>query len=274
MPENIIKVNEKLENPVLRGLMEKRGSYPPEVQIATDNEEFNDLMNQIADEFVNRAPVIVPVKLSKEPVADESGSLTVAKNSTVSFVLLSSGEQHFLPVFTDSEEFSKWKGDEVPVTLQMDFDHCASVLEANGSCAGVVINPFSDNLLITRPLILRWHEHKQIAAHGHASHVINEHTPVEVYVPKPYPMEMSNKLCETAKGNPAVNAIWLRGITLNGERGYLLVVDFEGDRNSVFSAFGDCAKPFLGAMALNIVALSDGFGGKATENVLPIYTKE
>lgn len=60
-------------------------------------------------------------------------------------------------------------------------------------------------------------------------------------------------------------------MVLNGEKSYLAVVDFKGERQRVFSALGEAAKPYLSTMPLSIVALDEALGKTATENVMPIY---
>ncbi len=275
MPQNNLKLNEEIHNPKLRELFDRRAAISPDGKNIPDKKAYGDVMNELADELVMRAELLVPVSLSKEPESRENGELFVSEKSNVSFMMLLSGKEHFIPVFTDTEDFKKWKNPETtPYTVSMDFDSIASIIEGIGNCSGIALNPFSDNMVITRPLLLKWYEHKQIMTQGHANHVINSDTPVEVFVPSPYPMELSNKLCDTARQNHNVSRIWLRGIKLNGENGYLLVVDFKGDRQKLFTAFGECAKPFLGARALHIIALDDGFGKTAVENAMPIYSKE
>lgn len=274
MPQNNLKLNEEIHNPKLRELFDRRAAISADGKDVPDKKVYSDIMGEIADELIMRAKLLVPVSLSKEPESRENGELFVSGNTDVTFMMLTSHDQHFLPVFTDTDDLKKWKMDKVPYAVTMGFDNAASMLESIGKCDGVAVNPFSDDMVIGRQLVLHWYEQKQIMTQGHANHVITGDTPVEMFVPNPYPLELSNKLCETARQNHNVNKIWLRGIKLNGEDGYLLVVDFKGDRQKLFSAFGECARPFLGAKALHIIALDDGFGGRAVENAMPIYSKE
>ncbi len=281
MPENsTLTLNQKLENPKLNEILAKRaklapqpnedGTLPkPEESVV---KQLGELMEQFAEEFVMNSKVIVPVQLSKEPIRD-GDTLKISANTEVTFAALSFKDNHFLPIFTDTEQFSKWTHEPVPYTVIMDFDNIASFMENAGVFDGIVLNAFSDNQIFPRGLILKWYEHKQIRAKGHASHVINQHTRYRLFTPAPYPMELSNKLCEVARANQNVNRIWLRGIELNDESGYLLVVDFSGDRSALFSAFGECSKPYLRDKALHIVSLTDGFGETATDKVIPIYEK-
>lgn len=267
---NFITVNEKTKNPKLSALMEKYKSA-----FANDKKAAGEILGQIADELALRAKVLAPVSLSEEPVS-EKGKLVVKDGTNVAFMLLNGGGNDFMPIFTDNEEFAKWDAgdDKLPYNMTLDFDSCASVLESNAKCWGLVVNPFSDNLQIPRSMALNWFEQKQIHTKGHARHVITSDTPAEVYAPDPYPMVLSNKLCEAAKGLAGVNALWLRGVRLNGSDGYLLIADISEDGNKlIFPTLGEAAKPHLNGLPLHIVTADNDFGRNSIDNVLPIYSK-
>lgn len=269
MPDNL-NLNQKLENNIMRELFEKRKNVD-----TNDKDAVNAVMGEIADELVMRSRFLSVVSLSKPPIEDEKGNAALDKGTNINFALLDNGSgARFFPIFTDSEELAKWDSPPSQTTIQLGFDNYASMVEGNGSCEGIVVNPFSDNLLLNKSIVIKWYEKKQVMTKGHAQHVITDDSQYELYAPNPYPMLLSNTVCAAAKAFSAVNAMWLRGIRLNNEDGYLLVVDFNGDRQKIFAALGESAKPFLADRSLHIVALDEGFGRKASENVVPIYTKE
>lgn len=268
---NEIIVNQKAQNPKLSALIERYKDA-----FKNDNKAAAEILGQIADELVLRARLLTPVILSEKPVS-KNGKLIVKDNTNVTFMLLHGGENDVIPVFTDNTEFDKWNvGDtQKPYTMTLDFDSIGSVLESGAKCWGIVVNPFSDNLQIPRTMALKWFEQKQIHSKGHARHVITPDTPADVYAPDPYPMVLSNKLCEAAKGLSGVQKLWLRGVRLNGTEGYLLVAELTEDGNKViFPSLGEAAKPHLNGLALHIVTNDSEFGKKAVENVIPIYSKQ
>ncbi len=231
-------------------------------------------LNELAQEIVFNAKFLCPAQIDKEPQPDENGRLVMQQGSNLSFMLLDNGKgQRFLPAFSSNAELEKNDAAKRTYTVELSFDDYASLVLDREGIEGVVLNPFGDNFVMNRATISQWREKKQIAQNGHAQHVITANTPVEFSTPNPYPLQMSNKVCEEAKKLP-VKRMWLRGIILEGSEGFLLVVEFEGDRNTVFGQLADAAKPFLGPKSLHIVALDEGFGAKATENVIPIYSKE
>ena len=265
----MIYVNEKSTNPKLRTLLDKyKDAY------VNDKNAAGEILGQIAEELTLHAKVLAPVTLSEEPVR-EKGKLAVKDNADVTLMILNGSGNDFLPIFTDNEEFEKWSVEGRPsYNVLFSFDGCASVLEGNAKVWGIVVNPFSDNLQIPRTMALNWFEQKQIHTQGHARHVITEETPAEVYAPDPYPMQLSNKLCDAAKALSGVNKLWLRQVKLNGTEGYLLIADLSEDGNkSIFPTLGETAKPYLNGFPLHIVTADNDFGRKSIENVLPIYSK-
>lgn len=268
---NVLRVNDKTDNPKLTALMDKYKDA-----FKNDKKAAAEILGQIADELALRARLLVPVILSDEPVS-ENGKLVVKDNTNVTFMLLHGGENDIIPVFTNNAEYEKWnvEGTERPYSITLDFDSLASVLESGAKCWGIVVNPFSDNLQIPRTMALNWFEQKQIHAKGHARHVITSDTPADVYTPDPYPMVLSNKICEAAKGLSGVKALWLRGVRLNGADGYLLIADITEDGNKViFPTLGEAAKPHLNGLPLHIVTADSDFGKSSTNNVLPVYSKK
>ena len=264
------KVNQKLENENIRSLLEKRQNAD-----SNNKEDIKKIMNDLIYEIVFNTGFLSPVNLSKPPVYDASGELILAPDTEFIFTMLDNGKgERFFPLFTESEELAKWEQSEAPYTIQMDFDRYASMLERNISHAGIVINPFSDNLLVNRQIVAKWYEKKQIMQKGHAQHIITPDSEYAFFTLDPYPTQMADKLRETAKNMSGVKKLWLRGVTLNGSDDFLLIVDFSGDRLSLFSELGNAAKPFLEEKSIHIISLDEGFGKRATENETPIYSAD
>lgn len=266
---NNLFINRKLENPAMRELLSKRKSVDP-----SDKNAVNEIMGDLIGEIVMKARFLSVVKFSKKPSYDVDGSLILDESTNITFSMLnnSNGEQ-FFPVFSESAELAKWENVDAENTIQVPFDNIAMMLASNKNFSGFVLNPFSDNMTVSREIAAKWLEKKQMMVNGHAQHVISSDSKYEFHTLNPYPMLLSNKLCEAAKALP-VNALWLRGITLDGSDGYLLAVDFTGDKMSVFTELGNSAKPFLSGNSLHMIDSKEQFGKIAIEKVMPIYSKE
>ena len=265
-----LNINKDIDNSVLNELLAQRRTMDK-----NDRNTVNELSERLATEIVMNAALLGLVNFSKEPVKDKNGELSIEKGTNMNFMLVDSEKQgKYFPVFTDRQAIEKWGGVKNFYTVQVGFENLAGLILTGDTCDGMVLNVGTDNLVIERSVIAAWNERKQIVEKGHADNVITNNTPLEIYPANPYPLQLSNKLCEAAKGIKGVNNLWLRGITLNGEAGYLLVVDFTGERQPIFSKLGEAGKEFLGRMPLHLVPFSDDFGKNAVDKVVPIYSKE
>jgi len=262
-------IDRKLESPTMRDLLAKRKSIDP-----SDKKEINEVMGELINEIVMQARFLSAVTFSKEPVYDIDGTRILAEGSDITFTMLNnSNGERYLPVFSDNDEMEKWENAKIDHTIQIGFDNLAVMIEGNKDCSGFVLNPFSDNMTVSRDIVSKWFERKQVLRIGHAQHIITPDSQYEFHNLNPYPMLLSNKLCEEAK-ELSVNAMWLRGVTLNGDDGYLLVVDFSGERNAIFEQLGNSAKQYLGDKPLHLVDVRENFGRLAVDKIIPIYSKD
>lgn len=269
-----IKLDRELNNKTLNDLLAVRMEFGANGN--KDKEKLTDTLEKIVTEMVENAKFLVPVEIAVEPVKDADGGLCIPASANVTFVIFSLDEkQNYIPIFSDTETYNKWEDKAENVhAMTLDFPSLANLLEKSALDEGLVLNPFTDNMMINHDIALKWFEQFQIARNGSASHAIPASMADSAYNLSPYPFQLMNTLCEAARKTPAINAMWLRGINLNNEESYLLIVDFTGDRQKAFSPLGEAARKFLGDKPLHIVPLDEGFGGRAAQGVSPIYTKD
>lgn len=253
-----IHLNENLEKQKIAELFEQRKAVDQ-----NDAEAVNKVLNELIGELVMNTKLIAPVT-----VEDGEGD-----NKNVTFKLIQSPQkERYFPVFTSSEDLAVWEDVKDMQTLLFRFDNYAQMLEQNNGVSGIVVDPFTHNFPVNKKLVSQWYTQKQMLVNGHAQHAITEDSKYELYAPSPYPFQLSDKLCEAAKNLPEINRLWLRGITLDGSEGYLVVVDFDGDMNTTFPALGGAAKEYF-TLPVHFVPYVAGFGEKAVKDVLPIYAK-
>lgn len=254
-----LHINEKLEKQAIAEHFAKRGTLDPNDEAAQ-----SELTNTIIGELVMNTTFIAPVELG-EATTDEQA---------VTFQLIQTPQgTRFFPLFTSSEDLAAWEDRKDADTVQVTFDGYAELLKNNDAMGGIAVNPFTDNLRIDRRLVLQWYERKQLIVNGYASHTITNDSRYEFYELSPYPTELSDKLCETAKSLPEVQSIWLRGIKLDGADGILAVVEVSGNHSKAFPELGNAARDYLGGLLLHIVKYDSDFGKTAVEGITPIYTK-
>lgn len=265
-----IRINKEFDNSRLEELMNRR----LELVKAEDKEAITANIEEIFWEIMDHALLETAIKMSQPPKKLPNGEQTLAQGTGISFFMLTANDGgHYVPMFTKRAEMEQWTTNTEKNTVLMGFDNIAKIVETNPNCAGIVVNPFAQNLVIPRRFVEEMKERRDLLRDGQTSSVLTADTPCEFYTLSPYPMEMSNALVETAKATGAIEALWLRGAKLEGADGYLLLVKFNGDRNVVFSRLGQAAKPFLGKLPLHIVDAKSGFGEKSVKNVMPFYTR-
>lgn len=265
-----IRINKDVDNSALEEMINQR----KELIDADKKDETVPVVERIFTEIMDRAQLVTGINMSQPPKKLSNGDLTLAQGTNISFSMIATTDGDvYLPMFTKRSEMGEWGETNAKNTVLMGFDNISMIVKTNPNCAGITINPFTQNLVIPRKFVMNMIERRDLMRDGQTNQVIKADTPCELYVPSPYPLDLSNALVEVAKGTGAINSLWLRGVKLDGQDGYLLVVDFNGDRNVVFSRLGQSAREYLGNLPMHIVASDSGFGANAIKNVVPFYTK-
>lgn len=254
-----LHINERLEKQNVAELLEKRG----ELLKTDDYAAQNELMNTIVAELVMNTTFIAPVQLGENSGDEQALTFRLIQNPQGT---------RFFPAFTSSKDLETWEDLGSTDTVQMTFDGYAEIIRDNDAMGGIAVNPFSDNLTVDRRLVLNWYERKQLVVNGYSNHTITDNSHYEFFELEPYPTELSDKLCETAKAHPEITRLWLRGIRLEGADGYLAIAEVDKEPTEIFRELGGSVRELLGGAQLHIVRLGPGFGELAAEGVTPIYT--
>ena len=138
---------------------------------------------------------------------------------------------------------------------------------------GIVINPYSDNFVISPQNVIHMKDHKDMVTKGYSEQKVSKDTQVMIGEPAVYPTEMVQSIKEFANKNKAIKAIWLKLMMKDGEQSYLVIVDFKGDQNMVFAGIADAARPYLNGMYIDMVPYADRFGQKAATGQ-PFYRRK
>lgn len=265
-----IDVNKPVENPELIALFDRRSA------LSTSDPAFAQIMNEIFGYIANEAAFLTVIHMDKENIKPTGDGVGVLKKSTsVTFEMLMAPDNSvFIALFTDWQNLRKWDRfatGEVS-TMIMTFDQIFGLMRDN--VAGIAINPFSDNLIITRPQLFHMKEVKDLNENGHTTRVIQEETKVMIGEPKVYPQQMVDAICAYAKTNRNIKAIYLKHMIQGAEQSFLLAVDFKGNRDEVFGNIARAGQPYLpqGMYIDMIAADSDLF--KAASDGKPFYKKK
>lgn len=153
--------NSPVNNEILEQLLEQRKELLKE----GDKAKLIEHMNIIAQEICMESRFLSVVHMSETPTVKEDGTVKLNADTKIGFVLLNtpSGEA-WQPAFTSWDEVFKWKdvtSSATPQTFVLGFDDYMTMLGINNTLRGIVINPFSDNLLIPRELLEKWADTKR-----------------------------------------------------------------------------------------------------------------
>ena len=241
--------------------------------------ENNTKENQ--DNVINKvmeAHFISPVMISQvQGTTSGSNEVVLKENTTINFSMIeNTANQQFFLAFTDWKELGKWNKNENQQTLIMTFDDLASmILHKGGNSEGFVINPFSENIVFNKAMIGTLMEEKERRANGGViEQVVNKDTTVQLGEPRVYPKEMVNAISNYLKKQKNVQAAYLQLMIKEGEQSYLAIVDFSGDRRSLFDGIANVAMSHLKGMYIDLIPYDSDFGLNATKNIEPFYKKK
>lgn len=265
-----IDLNTPITNPDLVNLFDEIKKIP------AGSEQYNQYMNLALQEVATKANLLAIVEIKRNnPTPGVDGKVTLNQGDTISFRMLGSNDgKTYLPLFTDWDNlrlYDEFKDKHVE-TMVMPFDHFVSMM--NDNISGVVINPFSHNLGLSKEQLLHMKEIKQLQATGATERVIQKETKVLLAEPSPYPLDLTNALIEYAKKNKSIDRLHLKLMNNAGEISFLLIVGFKGDRSEIFPKLAETARPFLkNGMFIDMVSYDDSFGKQAADNK-PFYVKK
>ncbi len=255
---------EKIKNPELVSAIEK-------MQQDGSKENIDAMINQVVE-----AKFILPANVTPTTRARTNNGQTIMEQSTqVQFRLLENqNKEKFFGVFTDTDELFKWNGTQSANKVVTDFDSLAQmVMDPKAGVLGFVINPFGKSVTFPKPMVISIKQQRDYVRMN--NNKIEPGTQVQLGEPKEYPIDLMAALINHFSTEETVNAAYLRMMEQNGQKSYLIVVDFYGNMEETFEAIGKVAKPFLDdEIQLSMMPYSMEFGKTAVKGVEPFYKKQ
>ncbi len=106
-------------------------------------------------EEITHATLLSPVVITPEPVPDENGVPRITAEHHVQVPMLTMDGKNFFMAFTDMGELSKYKKGEKQSVFGFRFnDYLNMMNDAGATCQGIAINPFGNNLVLGKDMIL------------------------------------------------------------------------------------------------------------------------
>jgi phosphotransferase system IIB component len=224
--------------------------------------------------FITLAKVHAPENVAK----NHGGKTVMQQQSQVQFQLIQNADkEQYFPAFTSLDELNRWKGhnpDAKPII--MTFQDFAQVLANPQGPLGFVINPFGKSVAFPRQMAINLFQQHQAKTTGLHQRQFNPEEKLHFGEPEEYPIDMMAAIIGVLQERDDVNAAYLRLFKPESAEQpcYLVIVDFTGDMNEIFSVIGKAAAPHLDGMQLSMMPYSLEIAQKAIAGVEPFFTNE
>lgn len=214
-----------------------------------------------------RSKFIVPVTVEPSESSDNP------KGSKVTFNLVENKDkQKFFMAFTDFEELKKW-GSETNHVISMQFDDFARlVIDQPSAVEGFVINPFNENIIFTRKIMIDIREQRdrhfgQAQASPQPQVVLRE--------PETLPEDVCTAAIKYFKEHTNVNKAYIQEMLAGDKEGYLIVLDFTGIPELVLNELKAHLVPVMGERPLTLLSVDIDAGRVVSERAkAPFYEKD
>ena len=248
----MMNINEVVENQRLKELLKK-----------IDEDNSPELENEILEEIIMKVNFLSYIN---------SNELESTFGNINFNVLKTDDDKTYLPAFTDLEELSKWGIPEKMNTITLNFDDYVEIILDNDNIDGLVINPFGDYYIIPKEGLKDLKEMKKERLKVNEIK-IESNSKILISEPKHYPTMMMEAITNCCDSLGNINKAWLLEMMTEKDRSWLLVLDFEGDKNSIFSKISQVVRNYLGNMYLDMLPYEDDFAKNSVQNHKAFYSK-
>ena len=245
-------MNKTNENERLKKLLKK-----------IDEDNSPELENEILEEIIMKANFLSYIN---------SNELESTFGNINFNILKTDDNKTYLPAFTDLEELSKWGIPANMNTITLNFDDYAEIILDNDNIDGLVINPFGDYYIIPKEGLKDLKEMKKERLKVNEIK-IESNSKILISEPKHYPTMMMEAITNCCDSLGNINKAWLLEMMTEKDRSWLLVLDFEGDKNSIFSKISQATRSYLGNMYLDMLPYEDDFARNSVQNHKAFFSK-
>ena len=233
--------------------------------------EANDDTQDSFYKALKNARFLSPVTIEPRPEpGDAGGKATLTVDTKISFADITDvNGDIYMPVYTDWSALKQWRDVPDEQTLITSYEDISGMVLGNPKIAGFVINPFSHNMPIHQSAI------DQINAGSVNQWTADKDTTLHIGIPANDPVAMKKAVVKHLKSQKNVSAAWLVLMENGGEFSFLMVVDFVGDRNVVFSGIASIAVPKLrNGELIDMVPADSDLGRQVAHDYPPFYKRK
>jgi hypothetical protein len=189
----------------------------------------------------------------------------------------------FFPVFTDHEEAMKMpmKGTDKREYIVRSLKEFEPIFrDTRGQALGVVVNPFTNNIILPRDLISRLNASKasSIITQASAPQKPKEGIPAAVEAkfeePRIYPTALVNAVYDAAGTIPEISRIWFKQMMLGMQANFALIVEADKYSKEIEEKLKAAAEPLAKNVPVYVLPWSEKLDKAAINGAIALYDRE
>ncbi len=214
-----------------------------------------------------------PTQLKANPENMVDGKLVVKDKSQFKIPLITNADgKNFFAFFTDWIEFRKFDKQKKLSGNIIGFEDLKYFSKQEN---GVVINPFGFNLILDENMI------NVIESTVSGKQDVNiekltveKDTKVMLGDPKEKPTELIEAISKCLEKHNEVKSAYLKLMVKDNVESWLLVIDFDGEKNALFGDIAKSALAYSKGKNIDFIKLGSDFSKNAIKNAEPFYKAE
>ncbi|EST10696.1 enhanced serine sensitivity protein SseB [Sporolactobacillus laevolacticus] len=234
-------INKNIKNPRLIDKIEKLQNYYSEENQSSFYKE------------LEKATFLLPAKLI------DNNKLNIIR-------IVDNAGNEYIPAFTDWENLIQSNDHSISQSVVFTLSDYVKILHSDPSIRGIVINAYTQNLVLKRENLGLSNKQKNIKR-GES---------ISIGIPKDYPFELVNNLKNFFSNVGYVKSAYLLQMIRNNlDKSILLVIETDNDYNNAFDEIGAFASKFLKEdEVLDLVSLNSDFGQEAIRDQNAFFQKK
>ena len=188
----------------------------------------------------------------------------------------------FFPAFTDFEEASKMpvqEGTQREYIVRSLKEYEPIFKETRGQSLGIVVNPFSGNIVLPRDLISRLNTEKAVNIGGQApaekpQGTIPAGMEVRFDEPRIYPTALVNAVYDVCGTIPEISRVWFKQMMIGPTVNFALIVEADSFDQEMEQKIREAAEPLAKEVPVVILKLDPTLEKNAVKNSIALYDRE
>lgn len=217
---------------------------------------------------------LAPAIWDKDPQIDENGQMVFEPNTKFQLMIIETDKHDcFFPMFTDMEELKKWNKDPNVRSLVVTFKQFISFVEiAKKDIKGVVFDPFGANVPLSTDYLLK--VKSMVTNSDLQENKIKKGDHVYMREPVMNVDDLRERLCECAKADSEISAIYLKERVEEGKPSHwFIIVETQNEDINKFETIGRTCHDVRHDKEMEFMFASTSLSQSVISNTTPVYKK-